>query len=63
MVTETGPRYDTRKEVDFVIIGSGASGGVLARELSVAGYEARHAWTPPFGAYDAAVAGEVGHGD
>jgi choline dehydrogenase-like flavoprotein len=33
------PSYDTRKEVDFVIIGSGASGGVLARELAVAGFE------------------------
>jgi len=31
--------FDTRKEVDFVIIGSGASGGVLARELSTAGFE------------------------
>ena len=32
-------RYDLRKDVDFVIIGSGAAGGVLARELSVAGFE------------------------
>ncbi len=32
-------RFDTRKEVDFVIIGSGASGGVLARELSQAGFD------------------------
>ena len=32
-------RFDTRTEVDFVIIGSGASGGVLARELSEAGFE------------------------
>lgn len=31
--------YDTRKEVDFVIIGSGASGGVLAKELATAGFE------------------------
>jgi choline dehydrogenase-like flavoprotein len=31
--------FDTRKEVDFVIIGSGASGGILARELSTAGFE------------------------
>jgi len=34
-----GVTFDTRKEVDFVIIGSGASGGVLARELSVAGFD------------------------
>ena len=32
-------QFDTRKEVDFVIIGSGASGGVLAKELSVAGFD------------------------
>jgi len=31
--------YNTRKEVDFVIIGSGASGGILAKELSTAGFE------------------------
>ena len=31
--------FDTRKEVDFVIIGSGASGGVLAKELSTAGFD------------------------
>lgn len=31
--------YDTRKEVDFVIVGSGASGGVLAKELSTAGFD------------------------
>ncbi|MGH7461461.1 MAG: NAD(P)-binding protein, partial [Longimicrobiales bacterium] len=32
-----GPRYRPSEAVDFVIIGSGAAGGVLARELSVAG--------------------------
>jgi len=32
------PVYKTREEVDFVIIGSGASGGVLARELSTSGF-------------------------
>ena len=31
--------FATRTEVDFVIIGSGASGGVLAKELSVAGFD------------------------
>ena len=34
-----GVRFDTRNEVDFVIIGSGASGGVLAKELSVSGFD------------------------
>jgi choline dehydrogenase-like flavoprotein len=34
-----GPRYQTREEVDFVIVGSGAAGGILAAELSEAGFE------------------------
>jgi choline dehydrogenase-like flavoprotein len=32
-------RFNHRKPVDFVIIGSGAAGGVLARELSTAGFD------------------------
>ena len=32
------PEYNLRDEVDFVIIGSGAAGGILAKELSTAGY-------------------------
>ena len=31
--------FDTREEVDFVIIGSGAAGGILAKELSTAGFK------------------------
>lgn len=31
--------FPTRKEVDFVIIGSGASGGVIAKELSTQGFD------------------------
>ncbi|MEC8859756.1 MAG: GMC family oxidoreductase [Pseudomonadota bacterium] len=32
------PHFDTRTDVDFVIIGSGAAGGIMARELSTAGF-------------------------
>ena len=30
--------FPTRDEVDFVVVGSGAAGGIMAKELSVAGY-------------------------
>ena len=33
-----GPRYQDRTTVDVVVIGSGAAGGVMARELSRAGF-------------------------
>ena len=32
------PSFSTREEVDFVIVGSGAAGGVMAKELSTAGH-------------------------
>lgn len=32
-------RFATRETVDFVIIGSGAAGGILAKELSTAGFD------------------------
>jgi choline dehydrogenase-like flavoprotein len=35
---KTQPSYNTRDEVDFVIVGSGAAGGVLAKELSTKGF-------------------------
>ncbi len=31
--------YNPSEEVDFVIVGSGAAGGVLAKELSTAGFK------------------------
>ena len=31
-------QYDPATEVDFVVIGSGAAGGIMAKELSVAGF-------------------------
>lgn len=34
----SGKTYLTDEEVDFVIVGSGAAGGVMARELAVAGF-------------------------
>jgi choline dehydrogenase-like flavoprotein len=32
------PKYKTSDEVDFVIVGSGAAGGILAKELSTKGF-------------------------
>jgi choline dehydrogenase-like flavoprotein len=34
----TGPKFKPAEEVDFLVIGSGAAGGVIAKELSVAGF-------------------------
>src|ERR1700744_1287189 len=31
-------KYSPSTEVDFVVIGSGAAGGIMAKELSVAGF-------------------------
>jgi choline dehydrogenase-like flavoprotein len=33
------PKYKTSDEVDFVIVGSGAAGGILAKELSTNGFQ------------------------
>lgn len=33
-----GASYPTREAVDFVVVGSGAAGGIVARELSAAGH-------------------------
>lgn len=38
MQTPSRVTYPTSTEVDFVIVGSGASGGVMAKELSTRGY-------------------------
>jgi len=38
MIQQAGVRYRTEDEVDFVIVGSGAAGGVLAKELASAGF-------------------------
>jgi choline dehydrogenase-like flavoprotein len=34
----TGKRYDDSTVVDFVVVGSGAAGGVIARELAIGGF-------------------------
>ena len=43
--------YKPSEEVDFVIVGSGAAGGVLAKELSTAGFKVvvleQGRWIPP----------------
>src|ERR1700751_5667464 len=31
-------KYNPSEEVDFVVIGSGAAGGIMAKQLSVAGF-------------------------
>ena len=35
----TGRKFKPSQTVDFVVVGSGAAGGVLARELSLSGYD------------------------
>ena len=37
-MTPEQPKYKTSDEVDFVIVGSGAAGGILAKELSTNGF-------------------------
>jgi len=32
------PKYKTSDEVDFVVVGSGAAGGIIAKELSQNGF-------------------------
>src|SRR6202040_3088344 len=38
VMTPEQPKYKTSDEVDFVVIGSGAAGGIIAKELSQNGY-------------------------
>src|SRR5262245_3674507 len=33
------PKFDPQTQVDFVVIGAGAAGGVVAKELSTAGFQ------------------------
>jgi len=37
-VSDQQTRFDAKADVDFVIIGAGAAGGIIARELSTAGF-------------------------
>src|ERR1041384_94529 len=34
-----GPKFENQTAVDFVVIGAGAAGGIVAKELSEAGFE------------------------
>jgi choline dehydrogenase-like flavoprotein len=33
------PKFETQSQVDFVVIGAGAAGGIIAKELSTAGFQ------------------------
>jgi choline dehydrogenase-like flavoprotein len=37
-MADQGVRFSTREAVDFVVVGSGSAGGILARELAEAGF-------------------------
>ena len=37
-MTVDQPKYKTSDEVDFVVVGSGAAGGIIAKELSTNGF-------------------------
>jgi choline dehydrogenase-like flavoprotein len=39
MATDGAVKFPTREAVDFVIVGSGSAGGILAKELSTAGFD------------------------
>lgn len=58
-----GPKYPTREEVDFVVIGSGAAGGVMAKELSEAGFSVVVLEQGPYGKSDGFVHDELGDND
>lgn len=38
MAEAAGVSYSTSEEVDFVVVGSGSAGGIIAKELAVAGF-------------------------
>ena len=38
MARASSVNFNTREEVDFVVVGSGAAGGIMAKELSTFGY-------------------------
>jgi choline dehydrogenase-like flavoprotein len=54
------PVFDIREEVDFVVIGSGAAGGILAKELSTAGFSTVLLEQGPYRTQSSFVHDEVG---
>ena len=44
-------QYSPNEEVDFVVIGSGAAGAVMAKQLAVAGFSVVVMEQGPWGAY------------
>ncbi|HXI89637.1 MAG TPA: NAD(P)-binding protein, partial [Blastocatellia bacterium] len=39
MMNTQQPKFETQTQVDFVVIGAGAAGGVIAKELSTGGFQ------------------------
>jgi len=54
------PKFPLRKPVDFVIVGSGSAGGIMARELSMAGFDVVVLEQGPYRRYGDFIHDEIG---